>query len=198
MRGIVQFLEEVWEMSKFRIAASSFVVLALVVGCVVAAGKVESGPQPGEELAGPFHPLNITGEMAGQKQCLYCKNGTNPVAMVFARELTPSVATLIKKIDEVTVKNSKAKMGSFVVFLSDSEDLGKSLKDWAAKEKVDTCILSIDNPAGPKGYKVAKDADVTVVLYTDHKCKANFAFAKGEMKDSDVDQILASVPKILE
>jgi hypothetical protein len=184
-------------MSKLRIAAASFAVLALVAGAVVAGGTVTSGPQAGEELAGPFHPLNITGDMAGQKQCLYCKNGTNPVAMIFARNVSKPLANLVKKIDAETVKNSKAKMGSFVVFLSDSEDLGKTLKNWADKEKVETCILSIDNPAGPKGYKVSKDADVTVVLYTDHKVKANFAFAAGEMKDKDVEEIVASVSKIL-
>ena len=184
-------------MSKLRIAASSFAVLALMAGAVVAGGKVTSGPQPGEELAGPFHPLNITGDMAGQKQCLYCKNGTNPVVMIFAREASKPLANLVKKVDAETVKNSKAKMGSFVVFLSDSEDMGKHLKSWADKEKVENCILSIDNPAGPKGYKVAKDADITVVLYTDHKVKANFAFGSGEMTDKDVEEIVSSIPKIL-
>ncbi len=185
-------------MSKLRIAASAFAVLALLAGAVVASEKLVSGPQPGEELVGgPFHPLNITGDMAGQKQCLYCKNGTNPVVMIFAREVSKPLATLVKKVDAETVKNGSAKMGSFVVMLSDSEDLGKHLKDWADKEKVETCILSIDNPAGPKGYKVAKEADVTVVLYTDHKCKANFAFAKGEMKDKDIEEIIDSISKIL-
>src|SRR5690242_16488378 len=104
-------------MSKIRFAASSFAVLALVAGAVVAGGTVTSGPQTGEELAGPFHPLNVTGDMAGQKQCLYCKNGSNPVAMIFARNVSKPLANLVKKIDAETVKNSKAKMGSFVVLL---------------------------------------------------------------------------------
>src|SRR5262249_28648919 len=117
--------------------------------------------------------------------------------MIFAREASKPLANLVKKVDAETVKNSKAKMGSFVVFLSDSEDMGKHLKSWADKEKVETCILSIDNPAGPKGYKVAKDADVTVVLYTDHKVKANYAFGPGEMTDKDVEEIVSSIPKIL-
>ena len=51
-------------------------------------------------------------------------------------------------------------MGSFVVFLSDSEDLNAKLKELAEKEKINNTVLSIDNPAGPKGYKVSKDADV--------------------------------------
>ena len=57
--------------------------------------------------------------------------------------------------------------------------------------------MTIDNPAGPRGYKVAKDADVTVVLYQGRKVKANYAFKKGDLKDKDIDKILADVSKIL-
>ena len=57
--------------------------------------------------------------------------------------------------------------------------------------------MSIDNSAGPEGYKVSKDAEVTVVLYTKQMVKANYAFKKGELTDKDVDKILADLPKIL-
>lgn len=184
-------------MKKALISAVSLVAVALVVGLVYAGEGLESGPQVGQAVPGPFHPLNVTGDDAGQKACLYCKNGTNPVAMVFAREVNAPVTKLIKQIDAATNKNKSARMGSFVVFLSDDENLAKQLKAMAEKEKIDTCVLSIDNPAGPKPYKVSKDADVTVVLYTDHQVKANFAFAKGELKDQDIDTIVGSVSKIL-
>ena len=42
---------------------------ALLVGCAYAADTVKSGPQPGAKLS-PFHPLNVTGKFAGEKQCL--------------------------------------------------------------------------------------------------------------------------------
>src|SRR5688572_7085012 len=60
---------------------------ALFVGASLAEEKtsLKSGPQVGEELAGPFHPLNVNGKAAGKKHCLYCENGARPVAMVFAR-----------------------------------------------------------------------------------------------------------------
>jgi hypothetical protein len=180
------------------------VVLALAValfaGVAIAekkASKLVSGPQAGEELAGPFHPLNVTGEAAGEKKCLYCANGNNPVAMVFAREVTPEVAKLLKKLDTCTAKNGDCKMGAFAVFCSDSEGLESKLKTMAKEKELKKLILSIDNPAGPKGYNVAKDADVTVVLYVKHTAKANFAFKKGQLKDKDIDAIVASVPKIL-
>jgi hypothetical protein len=104
---------------------------------------------------------------------------------------------LVKKIDAATAKNSDCRMGSFVVFLSDDEGLEKKLKDLAKKDKIDHTVLTIDNPAGPRGYGVAKDADVTVVLYTNRTVKANYAFKKGELKDADVEKIVGDVSKIL-
>src|SRR5712692_2939849 len=184
-------------MRTLRIAAGSFVALTLSIGLALAAENIKSGPQVGDEVPGPFHPLNINGPKAGEKNCLYCQNGNNPVAMIFAREVSEPLTTLIKKIDAATEAHKDAKMGSFVVFLSDSEDLATKLKEVAEKEGLKNVILSIDNPAGPKGYKVAKDADVTVVLYTNHNVKANFAYGKGQMNDKDIEAVVDSIPKIL-
>ncbi|HEV3256348.1 MAG TPA: hypothetical protein VG013_05655 [Gemmataceae bacterium] len=184
-------------MKMLRIAAGSSLGLALVVGSVLAAGSLKSGPQVGDEVPGPFHPLNVTGPDAGEKVCLYCKNGAHPVAMVFARECNPTVARLIKQIDKATAKHSDAKMGSFVVFLNDDEKMPKKIKKLADKEAIENTVLAVQDSAGPDGYDVAKDADVTVVLYTKHMVKANYAFKKGELKDKDIERILNDVPKIL-
>ncbi len=117
--------------------------------------------------------------------------------MVFAREISDPLTSLVKKIDAATAKNSDCSMGSFVVFLSDDEGLEKKLKELAKKDKIEHTVLTIDNPAGPRGYGVAKDADVTVVLYTKRTVKANYAFKKGELKEADVDKIVGDVSKIL-
>jgi hypothetical protein len=117
--------------------------------------------------------------------------------MIFAREINDGLTSLVKKLDEATDKNSDCRMGSFVVFCSDEEGLEKKLKDLAKKEKLKNIVLTIDNPAGPDAYKVAKDAEVTVVLYSKSKVKANYAFKKGEMKAEDIDKIVSSVSKIL-
>jgi hypothetical protein len=180
-----------------------FVVLglaaALVAGVASAAEKLESGPQVGKSVPGPFEPLNVTGKEAGNKYCLYCSNGSHPVAMIFAREVSPELKTLITKIDAATVKHSDAKMGSFVVFLGDEEDktFEKDLKKMADEAGLKKIVLSIHDKTGPAKYKIAKEADVTVVLYTDHEVKANYAFKKGELKAQNVEQIVADVSKIL-
>ncbi|MGH7170429.1 MAG: hypothetical protein ACRELG_09155 [Gemmataceae bacterium] len=170
---------------------------ALLVSTVFAAGTVKSGPQLNEDVPGPFHPYNVTGSAAGKKNCLYCANGNNPVAVIFAREVSPQVTKLIKKLDQCTVKNGDCRMGSYVVFLSDKEGLDKELKTLADKSKLEKIVLSIDNPAGPQEYKISKDASVTVLLYTKHIVKANHAFKKGELKDKDIEAIVKEVPKIL-
>jgi len=180
---------------KFRLFAAAVAALALAIPA--SAEHIKSGPQAGEKVPGPFHPVNITGEHKGEKFCLFCVNGENPVAMIFAREASPELTRLIKKIDEATAKNKDKAMGSFVVFLNDKDGLDKDLAKLAEKEKIQKTVLSIDNPAGPKEYGVAQDADVTVVLYRERVVKANHAFKKGELTDKDIEKIVAEVPMIL-
>jgi len=197
MTRSVLFHKEIAHMKK-RIAVGTFVALCLVAGTVLAAEALKSGPQVGKDVPGPFHPVNINGEKAGERFCLYCVNGTNPVAMVFARDVSQPVTTLIKKIDAANEKYADKKMGSFVVFLNnDSEELTGKLKQVAEKQHLKHTILALDNQAGPKNYNVAQEADVTVVLYTDHNVKANYAFKKGELNAKAIDKIIADLPKIL-
>jgi hypothetical protein len=122
----------------------------------------------------------------------------NPVVMIFAREVSDPLTSLVKKIDKATADNKEKRMGSFIVFLSDDEALEAKLKDLIKSDKIDHTVVTIENDvAGPKAYKVAKDADVTVVLYNKRDVKANYAFKKGEMSDKDVDKIVKDVSKIL-
>jgi len=117
--------------------------------------------------------------------------------MIFAREISDNLTSLVKKLDDAAIKNKSARMGGFVVFCSDDEGLEKKLKELAKKENIKEMVLTIDNPAGPAGYNVAKDADITVVLYTKRTVKANYAFKKGAIKAKDIDAIVADVAKIV-
>jgi hypothetical protein len=118
--------------------------------------------------------------------------------MIFAREISDPLTSLVKQIDSATAKNSSCSMGSFVVFLNDEEGFDKKLKALAEKEKLDhTPLMVMSNPTGPPTYNIAKDAAVTVVLYTKSNVKVNHAFKKGEMKPADVDKIVGELSKIL-
>jgi hypothetical protein len=52
-----------------RIAVGASLAIVLLAGSVIAADALKSGPQAGEQIPGPFHPLNVNGRNAGQKAC---------------------------------------------------------------------------------------------------------------------------------
>jgi len=184
-------------MRKMTLFVAAAVAVAALTGVTLAGGQVKSGPQAGEKVPGPFHPLNCSGKMEGKKHCLYCENGTSPVVMIFARDTSPELTRLIKQVDASTAKHQDVNMGSFVVFLSDKESLPKSLKDLSEKEKIQHTVLAVDNPAGPEGYNVAKDASITVVLYYRHTVAANHTFrSASDLNDKAIQQIVSDVSKI--
>jgi hypothetical protein len=55
---------------KTRIAVGASLAVVLLVGGVIAADDLKSGPQVGDTIPGAFNPLNVTGDDAGQKRCL--------------------------------------------------------------------------------------------------------------------------------
>ncbi|MCI0638875.1 MAG: hypothetical protein L0Y72_11100 [Gemmataceae bacterium] len=117
--------------------------------------------------------------------------------MIFAREASDNLVSLIKKIDAATVENSKKNMASFVTFLSDESGAAEKLTEVAKKNGIQKCVFSLDNTAGPKGYGVAKEADVTVVLYNQRKVEVNHAFRKGELNAAAIDKVVADIKKIV-
>ena len=99
----------------FHRGAIASIFLSLGLSAISGAGgALKSGPQIGVEVPGPFHPLNVTGEHAGKKACLYCLNSGKPTAVVFAREATPAVANLLKQLDEATAKKVRIQYGGSV------------------------------------------------------------------------------------
>jgi hypothetical protein len=54
---------------RLHATAGGVLALALLIGCVDAAGDTKAGLQPGA-LCVPFEPLNVTGAFAGEKRCL--------------------------------------------------------------------------------------------------------------------------------
>jgi hypothetical protein len=118
--------------------------------------------------------------------------------VIFAREITPPLTSLVKKIDEATVKNNSCDMGSFVVLLSDEKPTAtRKLKELAKTQKLKETVLALHDAAGPEEYKIAKDAEITVLLYVEHEVKANFAFRKGEFEEKDISRVLDGLVKIL-
>ncbi|MCI0701395.1 MAG: hypothetical protein L0241_09975 [Planctomycetia bacterium] len=172
-----------------------------VLGGVVVAADLKSGPQMGDKVPGPFHPYNVNGEDAGKHACLYCKAGESPVVAIFVRNPDDAMThKLFKAIDAETTKNAKAEMQSFAVFCGGKKDkLEPKLKEVAKKTELKSLVLAIeeaDDPI-PEKYNLNKDADVTVILYVERLVKANYSFEKGKLTDKDIDAIVKDVSKIV-
>jgi len=116
--------------------------------------------------------------------------------MVFAKEANGSLTGLVKKVDAAIAKNKSANLRGFVVLTSDAKGLEDKLKKLAETEKIEHTVLTIDNPGGPEELELAKDADVTVVLYVKKTVKATHAF-KGKLTDQEIEKVLADLSKIL-
>ena len=55
---------------KSRIAIGASLAVVLLVGGLIAAETLKSGPQPGSSSIPPFNPLHCNGPTEGQKLCL--------------------------------------------------------------------------------------------------------------------------------
>jgi hypothetical protein len=119
---------------------------------------------------------------------------------VFAREMTDHLASLVKQIDRQVGKNEEKKMASFVVLLSEDPDAtAPKLEALAQKQEVKNVPLTIfDGEAGPGDYKIAQDADVTIMMWKGLEVKVNHAFKKGELNEEKVKAVMADTAKILE
>jgi hypothetical protein len=104
------------------------------------------------------------------------------------------LTSLVKKLDQAAQDAGKA--GAFAVILSDDDKMEDKLKDLAKKEDLKKLVLTLDSPQGPPKLKIAKDADVTVILYEKKKVTKNFAFEKGKFGDKDVEAIVDAYKEI--
>jgi hypothetical protein len=175
-------------------------LLALLVPILIAtgalfAGSVRSGPGVGQKVPGPFRPLHVTGPEAGQRVCLYCKYGPRPVAVVFAREITPGVERLLTVLDGVTAAKKDTRLASYAVFVGDTSKTEPAVKKLAEARGIRDTILTVDDEA-PKSYEIASDAAVTVLLYRRHTVKANHAFRTGELDSKAIDAILTDLNRL--
>ena len=106
------------------------------------------------------------------------------------RGTSDSLTSLVKKID------SAKGINSFVIFMSDDEKIKDAAVKLADTEKIKNTIFAIDNASGPQGYKIHKDAEITVMLYTGGEVKANHAYRKAEFDAKAVEAIVKDLPKI--
>jgi hypothetical protein len=119
------------------------------------------------------------------------------VVCVFARQTSEPLTSLVKQIDKKIGENNKLK--SFVVLISTDGDKAKEeLKKMATDSAIEHVPLTMyQEITGPPNYELAKDADITVLMWNKSKVKVNHAY-KGKLAEKDVDTIVGDISKILD
>jgi hypothetical protein len=182
----------------------SLVVAALAVGAlagpVSAAGPLRPGYKVDEPLQLLFHEYRVTGPSPGVGCALVCTYSTRPVVMVYTREINAPLQGLIKKLDAATAAHKDERLGSYVVLLCDRPGREEELKALERCEKLRHTLLALVVSNNWKRFqaKFGAEAETTVILATaQRRVKACYAYRKGELKDKDVEQILADLAKVL-
>jgi hypothetical protein len=121
------------------------------------------------------------------------------VVNVFARQLTDDLASLVKQLDALVEKNAEKQLSGFIVLLSADPAADESrVQQFAEKHGIKSLPLTIfTGTDGPPSYKLAKDADVTVLMWKEQSVKANRAFAQGALNAAAVTNVVEDTAKIL-
>ncbi len=115
---------------------------------------------------------------------------------VFARETSEPLTSLVKQIDAKIGETSKLK-GFVVLTPKKGEHPAEALEKLAQHAGIKHVPLTIgESPNGPPDYELARDADITVLMWKQHRVKVNHAF-KGKLTDTEIAAIVADIPKLL-
>jgi hypothetical protein len=181
-------------MMRFLLSIALAPVLA-----VEAADPLASGPPLGKR-PGPYSFLVATGAQRGQQTCYICEQheGNKPGAVVFARGLSDPLGKLLTKLDAEALAHKESGHKVWMTLLSEKADLD-ALAKWAQKQGLKSApVGAFEDADGPPAYKLHKDAEVTVILFTKQKTVATFAFRAGELDDKGIEKVLKAVPQLFE
>ena len=166
------------------VAAIGIIAATIMTG--TASAEVTSGYQVGESV-GAAQVIKVAGSEldgipAGKELCYRCRMGSRPVVMVFAR-----------KLDEEIEEHASAKLTGFVNMLgTDPDAIKKDAAEFVKLQGLERIAFVVpeDSANGPADYKIAPDADLTVVCFKGGKVTANHALAKGQLSDEKIDAIV--------
>jgi hypothetical protein len=132
-------------------------------------------------------------------------DGYDLVALIFAREVSDPLTSLVKAIDKQLAESSarrkaRGRLGVFVVFCSDDPGLQQQLQDLIAKEGLKHVVLSLsrNKAQGPPRYRVAREAELTLVVYDPRELVvANYVLDSVDLTPDRADDIVKSMKKVL-
>jgi hypothetical protein len=175
----------------------ALVLCGWAVGHTAAEDPCKSGLQP-KQRPGPYAALVSVGPQRGQQHCFICEAADRPVVIVFARSLSEPLGKLVHRIDKLTTENKAADLQAWATFLADDQTaLDPQVVQWSQKHATGKVPLAVfEDVVGPPAYLLTREADVIVLLSVKQRVVANFAFRKGELSDTAIEQIVKTVPRI--
>jgi hypothetical protein len=118
------------------------------------------------------------------------------VVCVFARTTSEPLTSLVKQIDKQIDEHGKLK--SFVVIMTKEGDKTKEdLKKLASDAGIKHVPLTMyQETTGPPDYEIAKNADVTVLMWHKHSVTSGHGF-KGDLTEKNIETVISDVSKLL-
>lgn len=167
-------------------------LILITLSCLPMADLV-SGPQPGKKF-GPYTFLVATGPNRGTSHCYVCETGDNPAVIILARATSESLGELAKLVDKELQKQPKLK--GWITFVGMSQPAKEpELLQWSKTLGLRSLPVGIfEAAAGPPGYKLHAEAEVTVLLVKSSKVVHNFAYPAKGLTTVEVKKIAAMVP----
>jgi hypothetical protein len=150
-------------------------MLTFLMAALLFVGDPASGPAVGDKLGdakvkGVFEPIE------GKEFNLLDRAKKEPTVIVFVHKITRPTFRLLKEIDQAAANEEK--LNATFVWITDDiakteEFLNRAKGSLNFKMPV---AISLDGNAGPNGYGLNDQVDVTIVLAKDAKVTKNFAF----------------------
>ena len=164
---------------------------AFILGAEPCVSGVPVGQRPG-----PYSFLVATGPQRGQQTCYICEQDDKPTAVIFARTLSVPLAKLAAKLDAEVPKRKDAGFKVWITQLAARADLD-ALAQWSKTSAIKAVpVGAFEDVDGPPAYKIAADAEVTVLLFVKKKVAVNFAFRDDELTDEAIGKVMKELPKL--
>lgn len=168
-------------------------VILLVLLCL--ADPCVSGVPVGKR-PGPYSFLVATGPERGKQTCFICEQADKPAVVVFTRSLSEPVGQLLATLDSEVPKREKQGFKVWMTQLTDKADLD-GLAKWSQKQALKNVpVGAFEDSDGPPAYKLAADAEVTVLVFVKEKVVVNRAYRAGELNEVAIKDIKQSLRKL--
>lgn len=156
-----------------------------------------SGLTPGQR-PGPYAAVVCTGLERGKSHCYVCETADKPNVIIFARTLNEPLGKLASQLDKALAEHKGVELRAWITFLApDQAKVDAEVVKWGQKHAIGQLPLAVfEDVVGPPSYRLANDADVTILLSVKQKVVANFAFRTGELTDARAAEVLKALPQI--